>query len=450
MRRRAFLVAAVAVLLGMAVVVNAQLSRDFTSEFLNTSSGRALIQTYGALKSGYLVDVDDDAIIRGAITGMLEALDDPYTYYSEPRAASFAAQQRTGTFEGIGATLTVHNRLTGKGVEVLNVIQGGPAAGAGLQRGDIFLEVDGVDVRDATTTDVVDLVRGPRHTPVHLIMNRPGEPDPVEFEIVRDTIELVEVSTTMIDGDIGYLALRSFGNQRVYDQLIDALARLQLDGAKSLVLDLRDNPGGLLTQGILVADEFLASGDIMFQRARGVTSRFAQADPSGLVDIPMVVLVNSHSASASEIVAGALQENGRAMVIGERTFGKGVAQNVISLADGGQLAYMSFEWLTPDRRSINVEGIVPDIEIRDTRFPQTITLDGRGPDPGQTVEILVDGVSVGTTTVDDDGTFRFVTLGPRPEISDVQGEALINVEGDAILLRGIETLRATASVNTHR
>jgi carboxyl-terminal processing protease len=447
MKRRAMLAMAMAVLLGMAIVVNAQLSRDFTSEFLNTAAGRALIQTYGALKSGYLTDVDDDAIIRGAIGGMLEALDDPYTYYREPRSASIDAQDRTGSFEGIGVSLTTHNRSTGRGVEVLNVFRGGPAYEAGVQRGDIFLEVDGVDVSDYTTTDIVDLVRGPRATPVRLVFQRPGESEPVEIEVVRGTIELIEVSTAMIEGDIGYVALRSFGNQRVHEQLVEALSRLQLDGAKSFVLDLRDNGGGLLTQGILVADEFLSAGDIVFQRARGVTQRLAQADPGGIVDQPMVVLVNNQSASASEIVAGALQENGRAVVIGERTFGKGVAQSVISLADGGQLAYMSFEWLTPERRSINAEGIVPDIEVRDTRFPQTITLDGRGPDPGQTVEILVDGVSVGETTVEDDGTFSFVTIGPRPPMSEVQGEALVDIEGDAILLKAIETLRSGVTAN---
>jgi carboxyl-terminal processing protease len=436
------MIGVLAVLLSTAVVVNAQLSRDFTSEFLNTPAGRALIQTYGALKSGYLTDVEDDAIIRGAITGMLGALDDPYTYYREPRAASLDAQDRTGSFEGIGVALTTHNRVSGKGVEVLNVYRNGPAYEAGVRRGDIFLDVDGVDVSRFTTSEIVSLVRGPRGTSVRITFQRPSETEPLVLDIVRGTIELIEVSTAIIEGDIGYLALRSFGNQRVHDQLVEGLARLQLAGATSLILDLRDNGGGLLNQGILVADEFLSRGDIVFERARGVTRRLAAADSSGLTDMPMVVLVNNQSASASEIVAGALQENGRAVVIGERTFGKGVAQSVISLADGGQLAYMSFEWLTPERRSINAEGITPDIEVRDDRFPVTITVDGRGPLPGQVVEILVDGVTIGTATVADDGSFKLVTAGPRPELSEIQGEALVNVERDAILAKGVEALRS--------
>ena len=445
MRRRLLPVTVVAVVLATVVVVQAQLSRDYTSEFLNNAAGRALVQTYGALKSGYLTDIDDEAVIRGAIQGMLEALDDPYTYYREPRVASIDAQDRTGSFEGIGVALTTLDRARGRGVEVLNVYRDGPAWNAGVQRGDIFTDVDGVDVTDYTTTDIVDLVRGPRGTTVRITFNRPGEPEPVVLEIERGTIDLIEVSTTMIDGNVGYLSLRTFGNQRVHAQLVDALTQLRLDGATSLVLDLRDNGGGLLTQGILVADEFLEQGDIVFQRARGVTQRLASADPGGTTDLPMVVLVNRQSASASEIVAGALQENGRALVIGENTFGKGVAQSVISLADGGQLAYMSFEWLTPERRSITAEGIVPDIVVRDTRVPQTVFVDGRGGFAGQTVEIVLDGETVGSGVVEDDGTFTIVTSGPRLPMSEVQGEALIDVESDAILARALEALRTGES-----
>lgn len=441
MRRRLLPVTVVAVVLATALVVQAQLSRDYTSEFLNTAAGRAVVQTFGALKSGYLTDIDDEKVIRGAIQGMLEALDDPYTYYREPRSASIDAQDRTGSFEGIGVALTTLNRATGRGVEVLNVYRDGPAWNAGVQRGDIFVDVDGVDVRDYTTLDIVDLVRGPRGTTVRITFQRPGEPDLVVLDIVRDTIELIEVSTTIVDGDIGYLSLRTFGNQRVHEQVVDGVSRLRLDGATSIVLDLRDNGGGLLTQGILVADEFLEKGDIVFQRARGVTQRLASADPGGTLDLPMVVLVNRQSASASEIVAGALQENRRALVIGERTFGKGVAQSVISLADGGQLAYMAFEWLTPERRSITDEGIVPDIEVRDTRLGQTVFVDGRGGFAGQTVELVLDGEVVGSGVVEEDGTFSLVTTGPRPPMSAVQGEALVDVESDAILARAVEALR---------
>lgn len=433
------------VLVLTTVVVQAQLSRDFGNELLSTPGGRALVQAYGALTTNYLTDVDQEAIIRGALTGMLEAVGDPYTYYLQPRDAAREMQDRSGTFEGIGAVLTPFNRQTGRGVEVLNVYVGGPASGAGVQRGDIFMEVDGVDVSDYTTTQVVELVRGPKGTTVSISFLRPGDDDLVRFEIVRDTIEIVNVSSSMVAGDVGYVHISSFGNQLVHEQLLEALSRLQQAGATAYVLDLRDNPGGLLTQGILVADAFLAAGDIVFQRARGVTQRLASADPGGLSDPPLAVLVNRNSASASEIVAGALQDNRRAVVVGEPTFGKGVAQSVLGLADGGQLAYTSFEWLTPNRRSIGSDGITPDIVVTDSRRAQTISVEGRGGEIGQTITILIDGEEVGNVEVDDDGTFTFVTLGRRPVLSEVQGEAIVDVETDAILVAAIEALRTTNS-----
>lgn len=437
MLRKFLTLATAAILVG--TLAWAQFGRDFGNELLNDPTGQALVQTYGALKSNYLTDVDDEVILRGAIEGMLGALDDPFSYYLEPRSAAREAQDRTGSFEGIGAVLVPLNRQSGKGVEILQVYAGGPADGAGVERGDIFLEVDGVDVRDGTTSDVVDLVRGPRGTVVELLMRRPSQDEPITFRIERATIEIIDVASSLLDNDVGYVNIRQFGNQRVHDQLVEQLADLRMQGATSLVLDLRDNPGGLLTQGILVADEFLSSGDIVFQRARGVTQRIASADARA-DDLPMVVLVNENSASASEIVAGALQENDRALVVGEETFGKGVAQSVISLADGGQLAFTSFEWLTPARETIAQQGIVPDVYADDARYPNTIAIEGRGADPGQQLEIVIDGETVGRALADDEGEFEFVTTGPRPEISPVQGEALVDLGSDPALRTAVEVL----------
>lgn len=438
MKRRWLILGLVGLALTTAVV-NAQLSRDFAGEFLNNPSGRALMQAFGALKSGYLKDVNDDSLIRGAINGMVGSLDDPFTSYVEPKLAARDTQDMSGSFEGIGAVLTAHNRQTGKGVEILTVYQGGPADKAGVKRGDVFLSVDGVDVKDKTTSDVVDLVRGPKGTTVHISMLRPGVEAPVEFDIQRDTIQIIDVSSTVLPNHVGYVSLSSFNNQHLHDQLVEQLDKLKQEGITSLVLDLRDNPGGLLTQAILVSDEFLSKGDIVFQRARGVTQRLASADPQAF-DLPMVVLVNHNSASASEIVSAALQENGRAKVVGEKTFGKGVAQSVVSLSDGGQLRYVSFEWLTPDRNNIQGEGITPDIQATDTRYPNTISVEGRGADPGQTVQIVVDGEPVGTTKAKEDGTFDFVTLGPRPVISDVQGEAIVDLANDSALKVAYDTV----------
>jgi len=444
MKRRWLILGLVGLALTTAVV-NAQLSRDFAGEFLNNPSGRALVQAFGALKTGYLKDVNDQSLIRGAIHGMVNSLNDPFTSYIEPKAAAFDNQQMTGQYEGIGAVLTPHNRQTGKGVEILTVYKGGPADKAGLQRGDIFLKVDGTDVSDKTSSDVANLVRGPKGTSVHLTMRRPGQEQPVEVTVQRDTIKVIDVSSTMLPNHVGYVALSSFNNQKLNIQLVQQLDELKKEGATSLILDLRDNPGGLLTEAIDVSDDFLSHGDIVFQRARGVTQRLASADPQQAFTGPMVVLVNHNSASASEIVSAALKDNGRAKVVGEQTFGKGVAQSVVSLSDGGQLRYVSFEWLTPDRTNIQKKGITPDIIAKDTRYPNTISVDGRGADAGQKIQIVVDGKTVGTTTANSDGTFQFVTLGPKPQISDVQGQAIVDLKTDHALKVAYDTVLKEAT-----
>ncbi len=431
MKRRWFVT--VTVTLGLLVaVVNAQFSRDFSEEFLESAAGRAFLQAYGALQTNYLEDVDNEAIIQGAIEGMLGALDDPYTSYATPQDASRAREDRSGSFEGIGATLSARNRLENTIVEVINVYAGSPADVSGVRQGDIFVEVDGTNVRDYTVNEIVEVVRGPAGSEVELGMRRPGADDVVYITVTRGTIEIVSVESTLLPNNVGYLRIRTFANQRVFDQLQEQITTLEADGATSLILDMRDNGGGLLNQGILVADAFLSEGDIVFQRARGVTQRLASADRTSY-DLPMVVLVNGNSASASEIVAGALQDNGRAQVIGEETFGKGVGQSVVSLTNGGQLVYLSFEWLTPNRSSINQQGIVPDIFAEDTRFADVVSLEGRGAEANEEIQIVVGGNVVGSTTADENGEFSFFELRDRPEMSAVQGEALVDLDSDNAL-----------------
>ena len=437
--KRRWMIAAVVGLTASVMVVNAQFSRDFTDEFLNSATSRALIQSFGALKSGYLNDVDDDALVEGAINGMLQALDDPYTYYKTPDATARDLQDQSGSFEGIGAVLTSRDRVTGIGVEVLQVYSGGPASLAGVQRGDMFVEVDGVDVSAMNPSEVADLVRGPGGTVVNIVMRRPGVEEPVTFAITRGTIEVVSVESAMLDNNVGYVALTTFANRQLTDQMVSAIDGLIEGGATSLVLDLRDNGGGFLDQGISVADAFLSSGDIVFQRSRGVTQRIASADPAGY-DLPLVVLVNGNSASASEIVAGALQENGRALIVGEQTFGKGVAQNVLPLSNGGQLVYMTFEWLTPERRSISEQGITPDVVAVDDRYPQLIHSLGSGAREGQQIELVVDGEVVGTATADENGEFTIYTLSESPTPSAVQGEAVLDLEHDTALRTAVEVV----------
>ncbi len=430
--------------LSISVVVSAQFSRDFSEDFLENSAGRAFLQSYGAIKSNYLNDVDDETLIQGAIEGMLESLEDPYTSYATPDQAAREVQDRSGSFQGIGAVLQPRNRADNTVVEIVNVYRNGPAAQAGVLRGDVFVTVDDTNVEDFTTDEIVDLVRGPAGTEVSIGFRRAGEEEPVVLNMTRGKIDIISVESTILPDNVGYISINTFANQRVYEQMAEQLDALRSQGITSLVLDLRNNGGGLLDQGIRVADEFLTEGDIVYQRARGVTQRLATADPE-FFDLPMVVLVNGNSASASEIVAGALQDNGRAQVIGEETFGKGVGQSVVSLTDGGQLVYKSFEWLTPDRRSIDQQGIVPDIRAEDTLIPNVITLEGQGAEPGQEVEISVGGEVIGSAQAEEDGSFTFFQPIERPNMSDVQGEALVNLEGDNALQVAYDTVLEVAA-----
>ena len=430
-RRRTLLVVA---LLGLPLVASAQFFNNFSDggDLLSTPAGRALAQVYGALNAGYLNKVDDNKLLEGSIAGMLEALEDPYTSYTSPEQAARQVEQRSGTFEGIGATLQARNREDNTIVEVITVYRGSPAEKAGVKSGDIFVEIDGENVRDATTDEIVQKVRGPAGTEVKLGFRRPGQDKPVRLTVTRGSIDIIDVESAVLPQNVGYVSIRSFANAKVFDQLDAALRSLSAQGVSSLVLDLRNNGGGLLDQGVRVADEFLSSGDIVFQRAQGVTQRYGEADPASF-DWPMVVLVNRYSASASEIVAGALQDNGRAKIVGETTFGKGVGQSVISLPNGGQLTYLSFEWLTPNRRSINEKGITPDVKVDDTLVPEVLALEGQGAQQGQKIEILVDGKKLGNARVDADGNFTFVQPFDRPADSAVQGEAIVDLENDPAL-----------------
>ena len=424
----------------------AQNARNSVVEsFLSTPAGQAFMEAYGSIQRDYLDDnVDDSVIIRGALDGMLEALDDPYTSYLEPKDADRDRQDRSGSFEGIGATISAINRKDQTLIEIVNPYKDSPAWNNGLQRGDIFIEVDGVNVEEMDIFDVVDRIRGPKGSTANLLMRRAGEDELLEFNVVRDRIEIISVESTVLPENVGYVAVSTFSNEKVYTQLKEQLDALEEQGITSLILDLRDNGGGLLSQGIVMADEFLGEGSIVFQRSRGVTRRLATADKA-MFDLPMVVLVNKNSASASEIVAGALQDHGRALVVGEETFGKGVGQTVTPLSDDGQLVLLNFEWLTPDRRSINKTGIQPDVKVKDSRRPSFINFEGQGAEEGQEIEIIIDGVSAGMATINEDGSFDFFQAVERRDRSPVQGEALVSIDTDSALKVAHETVLKEAA-----
>ncbi|XOB97740.1 S41 family peptidase [Deinococcota bacterium DY0809b] len=413
------------------------------ASFERNPNGKALIETYEIIQEQYLKPIGPekaDELLQGGISGVVGALDDPFTSYSPPRNAHIREEDVRGEFFGIGVQISPANP-DGTGAKIVNVFRGGPAFGAGIKTGDVIVEVDGEDITELPLFDIVSKIRGPKDTKVTIGVQRKGVSAVLRFEIVRRKIEIVSVSKAMLPNDVGYVAIETFLNVKVIEQLRQAVADLKRQGATRLILDLRDNGGGLLDQGCQVADAFLKRGVIVYTRDRRSTRAYCEASPRTIWNGEMVVLVNGSSASASEIVAGALQDEGRAQVVGEQTFGKGVGQNVFTLANGGELTLVTFEWLTPKKRSIHEQGITPDVEVRDNRFPTPLAFEGLGAEPGAEVTLTTGGKTY-ATTADEEGKFSFSEELPPRELSDVQGEAKVDVQNDAILKKALELLGA--------
>ncbi|WP_024119473.1 S41 family peptidase [Thermus thermophilus] len=438
MKRRAWFMVGLGALLAL---VYAQLPRPQAETFLQNPNGQALLEVYQRIQQDYLEPLSKeklDKLLEGAIGGMVQALEDPFTSYSPPQRSTLRQEDLRGEFFGIGATLSAANP-DGTGARIEGVMKGLPAQRAGLRAGDVILEVDGEDVTKLPLPDIVAKIRGREGTKVTLKVRREGVPAPLVFELVRERVEIISVSTAKV-GDVGYVALETFANFKVEDQLKRAIEELKAQGVKKLIFDLRDNGGGLLDQGCAVASAFLKEGPIVYTRTKNLTRVWCEATGQTLWDGPMVVLVNGNSASASEIVAGALQDYGRAKVIGEKTFGKGVGQTPYTLANGGELTLVTFEWLTPKRRSINKEGITPDIVVKDTRFPTPFSLQGAGAPPGAEIAVTLNGKTV-KVKADAEGKFSYAEPQRQRPLPEDRGQAVLDLENDAILKRALEELR---------
>jgi len=331
-----------------------------------------------------------EELLQSAIAGSLEALGDDYTRYVSPDVAERTREDMNGAVEGIGAMV----RENDEGLfEIVRPIDGQPADLAGLKAGDVVIEVDGQSALEMSFDEVILLVRGPAGTSVTLTVMREGEPEPLEFTIVRARFEVAVVEYEMLPVEmtggaaIGYIHLTEFG-RTAEEKLLEALTAILAQQPAGLVFDLRDNPGGFLDQSVAVADAFLPAGVALFERnLRGLDETFSTGDGDAAESIPLVVLVNAGSASAAEIVAGALQDRGRAVLVGETTFGKGSVQQVHTLSDGGELRVTVARWYTPNNHSIQGEGITPDIIVAS---PENLG----GPDDGQlqrAIDFLLNG-----------------------------------------------------------
>ena len=299
-------------------------------------------------------------VIHTAIQQSLELLNDEYTQYIPPDVADEVRQQLEGSFEGIGTFVD----MTEDGyLLIVRPIEGQPADLAGLMSDDIVTHVNGVSVVGKTQEEIVNEVKGPRGTEVTLTIVRASEPEPFDVTIVRALVELPIVESQMLENNIAYVRLTGFTSNAT-QQLSIEMESLLAQNPQALIFDLRDNPGGFLNQSVAVADLFLPEGIVLYQRNRNGEEEIFRSQNGDIAEnIPLIVLVNPGSASASEIVAGAIQDHGRGIILGEVTFGKGSVQNTLTLSDGSELRVTIARWYTPDNNTIDGQGITPDVEV---------------------------------------------------------------------------------------
>jgi carboxyl-terminal processing protease len=322
----------------------------------------------------YQQPIDQQKMTYGAVSGMVEALGDEHTAFVDPERAKYLATQLSGSFEGIGATVEmVNGRLT-----IIAPIKGTPAEKAGLQAGDVILQVDDTLIQNMDVMEAISIIRGPKGTNVNLKIQRGTQPA-FDVAITRNTIEVPEVTTKLLEDDsIAYVELTEFGD-KAPSELRKALSEVMAKNPKALIFDLRGNPGGYLHIAIEVASEFLEKDQlVLVEKFKDGQKRLYKAQDGGLATkIPMVLLVNEGSASASEILAASLHDHKRATIIGEKTFGKGSVQTTHSLSDDSQLRVTIASFYSPNESQINEVGVIPDIEIPDpTEFERS-----RGVDP---------------------------------------------------------------------
>jgi len=323
---------------------------------------RLFSEVLNLVQDNYVEKVDSKDLIYGAINGMLKDLD-PHSSFLKPEEYKELQIETKGKFGGLGIEITIRDSV----LTVVSPLEGTPADRAGLEAGDQIIKIDDEPTQDMSLMEAVQKMRGPKGTKVKLTILRKGEKKPLEFDLVRDTITIQSIRARILEPSYGYIKVSSFQSGTAND-LRKALEQLEKSGQplQGLVLDLRNDPGGLLDQAVEVSDEFLDEGLIVYTggRLESQKMRFEAHKNANPHNYPIVVLVNAGSASASEIVAGALQDHKRAIVLGEPTFGKGSVQTVIPLNDGSAVRLTTSLYYTPSGRSIQAKGIEPDIIVK--------------------------------------------------------------------------------------
>ncbi len=321
---------------------------------------RTFTEVLSLIEANYVSKVEGKRLIRGAINGMLRTLD-PHSSYLSPESYKEMHVETSGRFGGLGIEITIRTGV----LTVVTPIEDTPAYREGVKAGDQILQIEDTTTKDMNLIEVVRILRGKPGSKVTITVRRKGEPKLLKFTITREIIRIKSVRSRMLRDNIGYVRLRSFQSTTA-EEVRKSVEKLREKNVRGIVMDLRNNPGGLLSQAIAVSDLFLDSGNlIVFTKGRldNQRSRYTSTEDGGVYDYPLVVLVNPASASASEIVAGAFQDLKRATIMGEKTFGKGSVQTIVPLTDGSGLRLTTALYYTPNGRRIQGKGIVPDITV---------------------------------------------------------------------------------------
>src|SRR3984957_10157885 len=385
--KRNRLIVALAIALGVCVFVIGDLAvqraqalpDDTYKELQNFANVIAIVQ------KNSVEPVSTKRLINGAITGMLSSLD-PHSAYLTPDLYRDLEVETRGSFGGLGIEITIKNDI----LTVVSPIEGTPAYKAGVKPGDEILKIDDDFTKGMTLTDAVKMMRGPKGSKIRLTLHREGLPELFTVSVMRDVIKIKSGRTKELDHGYGYIRVSTFqdGSNEDVEKAIEKLSQENHGEIKGVVLDLRDNPGGLLNQAVSVSDDFLDGGLIVYTQGREESQqqKFFAHKKKDFDDYPMVVLVNGGSASASEIVAGALQDQRRALGVGTQTFGKGSVQTILPLDDESALRLTTARYYTPNGRSIQAVGITPDVVVELPK-PTLASLDQEGTELDQDDEI---------------------------------------------------------------
>ena len=335
-------------------------SSDGKDEVVTTDTTRKMMAIEDVIHQYYLEDTDAAALENGIYSGMIASLNDPYSAYYSAEELEEMEQDVEGIYFGIGAYVGID---TATSLPVISgVIEGTPAEEADLRDGDLIYMVDDTLTQGMDTTEVVSLIRGEENTSVHLTLIREGEEDYVEVDVTRRQVESPTVEYEMLDNNIAYIQITEF-DQVTIDQFTEALAVCKGSDMEGLILDLRSNPGGSLNAVCEIARKILPKGLIVYTEDKYGAKEELTCDGNNEIQVPMVVLVNDYSASASEILAGAIQDYGKGILMGTQTYGKGIVQRVIALSDGSAVKLTISHYYTPNGRNIHEVGIEPDVIV---------------------------------------------------------------------------------------